>query len=71
MWVVQEVVSSIVACYCARVQRTAAADMQAELGTDTIFDALADAMTPSAAVQPAELITETGMHIIGFANGSG
>ena len=59
---VQEVVSSIVGCYCARVQRTAAAEVQAELDNDTIFQAMADAMTTGAAVQVQELMTETGMH---------
>ena len=59
--VVQEVVGSIVACYRARVQRMSASDMRAELDKDTIFDALADAMTPGAAVQVVELMTETGM----------
>ena len=60
--VVQEVVGSIVGCYSARVQKMAASDMWAELDKDSIFDALADAMTPGPAVQVAELMTETGMH---------
>ena len=60
--VLQEVVGSIVGCYSARVQRMAASDMWAELDKDTIFDALADAITPGAAVQVAELMTETGMY---------
>lgn len=63
MWVVQEVVSSIVGCYYACVQKMATPGMRAELDKETIFDALADAMTPSAAVPVAELMTETGMHI--------
>lgn len=58
----QEVVGSIVGCYCARVQQMAASHMWAQLDKDTIFVALADAMTPGAAVQEAELMTETGMH---------
>lgn len=56
----QEVVSSIVGCYCARVQRLQTAGMQDLLARDSIFAALADAMTASAAVQVAELMTETG-----------
>lgn len=60
--VVQEVVGSIVGCYRGRVQEMSAFDMRAELDKDTIFDALADAVTPGATVQVAELMTETGMH---------
>ena len=58
---VQEVVSSIVGCYCACVQRMAV-EVQTELDHDTIFEAMADAMTSSAAVQVQELMTETGTH---------
>lgn len=57
----QEVVSTIVGCYCARLQRMATAEVQAELQHDTIFQAMADAMTTGAAVQVQELMTETGM----------
>lgn len=60
--VMQEVAGSIVRCYCARVQKMAASDMWAELDKDTIFDALADARTPGAAVHLAELMAETGLH---------
>lgn len=54
-------VSSIVGCYSARVQRMAAAEVQAELDHDSVFQAMADALTTSAAVQVQELMTETGM----------
>lgn len=40
----------------------AAAEVQAELDQDTIFAAVADAMSTSAAVQMEQLMTETGMH---------
>lgn len=71
MWVVQEVVSSIVGCYHACVQKMVTPGRRAELDKETIFDALADAMTQSAAVQVAELMTETGMHITATTNTSG
>ena len=64
----QEVVSSIVSCYCARVQRLQAAGMQDVLARDSIFDAVADATTASVAVQVAELMTETGGHIAKFCS---
>ncbi len=57
---VQEVISSIVSCYCARVSRLDDASMGAQLAKDSIFDAMADALTGGTAVQVAELMMETG-----------
>jgi len=64
----QEVISSIVACYCAGLNSLEDASMQARWAKDSIFDAMADALTGSSAVQVAELMMETGdkmmsMHI--------
>ncbi len=64
----QEVIGSIVACYCAGLSSLEDASMQAQLAKDSIFDAMADALTGSSAIQVAELMMETGdrmmsMHI--------
>lgn len=64
----QEVVSSILTCYCAGLNSLEDASMQAQLAKNSIFDAMADALTGSSAVQVAELMMETGdrmmsMHI--------
>ncbi len=56
----QEVISSIVACYCAGLNSLEDASMQARWAKDSIFDAMADALTGSSAVQVAELMMETG-----------
>ncbi len=64
----QDVISSIVACYCAGLSSLEDASMQAQSAKDSIFDAMAAAFTGSSAVQVAELMMETGdrmmsMHI--------
>ncbi len=64
----QEVISSIVACYCAGLSSLEDASMQAQWAKDSIFDAMAAAVSGSSAVQVAELMMETGdrmmsMHI--------
>ena len=56
----QEVVSSIVACYCAGLSSLEDASVQAQWAKDSIFDAMAAAFTGSSAVQVAELMMETG-----------
>ncbi|DBA73022.1 TPA: hypothetical protein ACH3X2_009967 [Trebouxia sp. C0005] len=56
----QEVVSSILTCYCAGLNSLEDASMQAQLAKNSIFDAMADALTGSSAVQVAELMMETG-----------
>lgn len=56
----QEVTSSIVSCYRARVNSLEDASKHAQLAKDSIFDAMADALTSGTAVQLAELMMETG-----------
>ncbi|KAL0031101.1 hypothetical protein WJX77_003837 [Trebouxia sp. C0004] len=56
----QEVISSIVACYCVGLTSLVDASMQAQWGKDSIFAAMAAALTGSSAVQVAELMMETG-----------
>ena len=61
MWV-QEVISSIVGCYSARVDDLDNPSLQAQLATDTIFEAMAAALTHGSAVQAGQLTEETGKH---------
>ena len=61
--------ASIVGCYCARVHRLQTAGMQNVSASDSIFDGLADAMTGSAVVQVAELMTDTGCQSQLFTHG--
>ncbi len=56
----QEVISSIVACYCVGLSSLEDASMQAQWAKDSIFDAMAAALSGSSAVQVAELMMETG-----------
>ena len=58
--VVQEVISSIVSCYCYRVHSLDDATMQARLAKDSIFDTMAEALTAGTAIQMAQLMQETG-----------